>query len=143
MTKILIISSNIHQELSPKQRNNFLKIIENSGHDFQVEIANSGAYEIPFIINTFHQRNPFDGYIALGLILKTNLDHYDYIMSHIKNCFTYFALNNIPVGNGIISGETLEELATKVDSKNPCQSAYQSAYNAVDYLITLQKKWPL
>jgi 6,7-dimethyl-8-ribityllumazine synthase len=80
MTKLLIISSNIHKQLSPIQLNNCLKIVQNSKHDYHVEISSAGAYEIPFIINTYHQKTPYDGYIALGLLLKTNIDHYDYIM---------------------------------------------------------------
>lgn len=139
MTKILIISSNIHKTLAAKQLENCLNVVKESQHDYQVEIAEVGTYEIPFIINSYHRDHPFDGYIALGLVLKTNLDHYDYIMSHIKECFSSFALNHIPVGNGILAAESLEELAEKIDSPDPCISAYQSAFHAVDYLIKLQK----
>lgn len=140
MTKILIISSNIHKKLAARQLENCLNIVKKSHHDYQVEVAEVGTYEIPFIINSYHRDNPFDGYIALGLVLKTSLDHYDYIMSHIKECFTSFALNHIPVGNGILAGKSLEELAEKIDSPDPCISAYQSAFRAVDSLIELQKK---
>lgn len=139
MARILIISSNIHKTLAAKQLENCINIVKKSNHDYQVEIAEVGTYEIPFIINSYHRDNPFDGYIALGLVLKTNIDHYDYIMSHIKECFTSFALNHIPVGNAILSGESLEALAEKIDSPDPCVAGYQSAFHAVDYLITLQK----
>ncbi len=140
MSKILVISSNVHKELSHKQLENCLALIKQSQHEHQVEILEAGSYEIPFVINTYHHNNPFDGYIALGLVMKTNLDHYDYIMSHIKNCFTQFAINHIAVGNGIITGSTLDELATKIDSQDPCQSAYPSAFKAVDSLIKLKNK---
>lgn len=140
MSKILIISSNIHKTLAAKQLEYCLNIVKKSHHAYQVESAAVGTYEIPFIINSYHHNNPFDGYIALGLVLKSNMDHYHYIMSHIENCFTSFALNHIPVGNGILAGESLEELAGKMDSPEPCISAYQSAFHAVDYLIELQKK---
>ncbi len=139
MTKLLIISSNIHKELASIQLKYCLEIVKKSHHNYQVEIAEAGTYEIPFIINSYHQKKPFDAYIALGLILKTNLDHYDYIISHIKTCFTHFSLNNIAVGNGIISGKTLEELAIKINSQDPCISSYPSAFHAVDYLIKLKK----
>ncbi len=139
MPRILIISSHIHKDLSARQLANCESLVKKSPYDYQVEIATAGTYEIPFIINAYHQKNSFDGYIALGLVLKTNLDHYNYIMSHIKECFTAFALNTIAVGSGIVCGDSLEELTTKIDSQDPCLSAYQSAYNAVDYLIKLKK----
>lgn len=140
MSKILIISSEIHKQLASEQLDFCLMLVKNAGYDYQIELLRAGAYEIPFVINTYHQNKPFDGYIALGLILKTNLDHYDNIMSHIRYCFTQFALNDIVVGNGIISGSTIEELSEKLRSSNPCLSAYPSALNAVDCLIKLRNK---
>ncbi|CDZ76294.1 6,7-dimethyl-8-ribityllumazine synthase [Legionella massiliensis] len=139
MTKLLLISANVHQDLSARQLAYCERLVKESEHDYQIEVAAAGTYEIPFIINAYQQRNPFDGYIALGLVLKTNLDHYDYIMSHIKECFTSFALNSIAVGNGIVSGNSLDELTLKIDSSDPCLSAYPSAVKAVDYLVKLKK----
>jgi len=140
MPKILIISSEIHKQLASEQLDFCLTIVKNAGYDYQVELLQAGAYEIPFVIYTYPLNKPFHGYIALGLILKTNSDHYDNIMSHIRHCFTQFALNDIIVGNGIISGSSIEELSGKVHSSNPCLSAYQSAFNAVDCLIKLKNK---
>lgn len=139
MTKLLLISANIHQDLSARQLAYCERLVKESEHGYQIEVAAAGTYEIPFIINAYQRSHPFDGYIALGLVLKTNLDHYDYIMSHIKECFSSFALNNIAVGNGIVSGNSLEELALKIDSPDPCLSAYPSAFKAVDYLVKLKK----
>lgn len=140
MAKILILSSCIHKELSATQLSYCLGLVKGSGYEYQVESFQAGTYEIPFIINTFHKKNPFDGYIALGLVLNSNRDHYNYIMSHINTCFTQFALSNIVVGNGIISGNNLEDLSAKVNSSDPCLSAYASAFNAVDYLIQLNNR---
>ena len=140
MARILVISSHIHKELSPIQLAHCEGLLKKSSHDYQVEILAAGTYEIPFVINAYHQKKPFDGYIALGLVLNTNPSHYDYIMSHIKQSFSHFALNNIIVGNGIVSGSSAEELATKIDSPDPCLCAYPSAFNAVDCLIKLNAK---
>ncbi|STX51789.1 6,7-dimethyl-8-ribityllumazine synthase [Legionella busanensis] len=135
MAKILIVSSNIHPELSVKQLQNSLDIIKDTSYQYQVESIKAGSYEIPFVINHYHNKNPFDGYIALGLILKKNLDHYHYIMNHVSTCFTQFALQGMIVGNGIITGLSLEELETNLDSKDPCLCGYISAFNAVNSLI--------
>ena len=140
MPKILIISSEIHKQLASEQLDLCLALVKNAGYNYQIELLQAGAYEIPFVINTYHQNKPFDGYIALGLILNANPDHYDTIMSHIRYCFTQFALKDIIVGNGIISGSTIEDLNDKIHSSNPCLSAYLSAFNAVDCLIKLKNK---
>jgi 6,7-dimethyl-8-ribityllumazine synthase len=140
MAKILIISSNIHKELSPIQLSGCETLLKNSPYDYEIEILEAGTYEIPFAINAYHQKKPFDAYIALGLVLNTNPAHYDYIMSHIKNAFSHFALNNILVGNGIVTASSVEELSTKITSQDPCLCAYPSAFKAVDVLIKLQQK---
>ncbi|MGQ3889069.1 6,7-dimethyl-8-ribityllumazine synthase [Legionella sp. CNM-1927-20] len=135
MAKILIVSSNIHPELSAKQLQNCLDMVKETSYQYQVESINAGSYEIPFIINHYHKKNPFDGYIALGLILKNNLDHYHYIMNHVSTCFTQFALQSMVVGNGIIAGLSLDELEANLASNNPCLCGYISAFNAVNALI--------
>lgn len=140
MSNILLISSNIHQELAAEQLDLCSKIVTNAGYNYQVELLQTGAYEIPFVINTYHQKKSFDAYIALGLVLQADLNHYNNIMTHIRYCFTQFALNNIIVGNGIISGATIEELGEKIRSSNPCLSAYPAAFNAVDCLIRLRNR---
>jgi len=140
MTKILIVASNIHKKLAAEQLAGCEQLIKKSRHDYQVELVEAGTYELPFVINSYHSTKPYDGYIALGLVLKSNPDHYGYILSHIKRCFTEFALRQIPVGNGIISGDSLDSLAAMVASADPCLSAYPSAFRAVDYLIGLKDK---
>lgn len=140
MPSILLISSYIHKELADEQLDYCSRLVKNAGYNYQVELLQAGTYEIPFAINTYHQKKSFDGYIALGLILKKEPEHYNNIMTHTRYCFTQFSLNNIIVGNGIISGVTMEELSEKIRSSDPCLSAYPSAFNAVDCLIKLTNK---
>lgn len=140
MPNILLISSCIHKDLAAEQLNNCSNIVKNAGYDYQVELLQAGTYEIPFAINMYHQKKSFDAYIALGLILKKEQEHYNHIMTHIQYCFTQFSMNNIIVGNGIISGVTTEELREKIRSSDPCLCAYSSAFNAVDCLIKLRNR---
>lgn len=140
MSNILLISSNVHKQLAAEQLDLCLNLVKNANYDYQVESISAGTYEIPFVINAYHQTRSFDGYIALGLVLQADLNHYNNIMNHIRDCFTQFALNNIIVGNGIISGTTIEELGEKIRSSNPCLAAYLSAFSAVDCLIKLRNK---
>ncbi|MGC1183457.1 6,7-dimethyl-8-ribityllumazine synthase [Legionella sp.] len=140
MPNILLICSNIHKELAAEQLDLCSSLVKNAGYDYQVELLQAGTYEIPFVINAYHQKKIFDGYLALGLVLQADLNHYNHIMTHIRYCFTQFTLNDIIVGNGVISGMTIEELGERIRSSNPCVSAYPSAFNAIDCLIKLRNK---
>ena len=66
MAKLLIISSSIHNELSTQQLPHCIALVKNSSYEYDVELLHAGTYEIPFVINTYQQKKPFDGYIALG-----------------------------------------------------------------------------
>jgi len=140
MNRILIISSQVHKELSTKQLNHCVELVKKTDYQFEVDIVDAGTYEIPFLIQAHQITKRFDGFIALGLLLKSDQDHFDYIQSHIKTCFSQFALNQVIVGNGIISGSTLDELAKKIDSSDSCLSAYPSAFRAVDALIRVKQR---
>lgn len=139
MDRILIILSKVHDELSKIQRDKCVELVEQSGYLYALHELDAGTYEIPFVIDSYGREKLFDGYIALGLVLKNNSDHFDFVMSHIKACFTHFALQGIIVGNGIVTGSSLDELAMKISSDDPCLSAYASAFKAVDALIKFKK----
>ncbi len=140
MPKILIVSSRVHQELSALQLEHCVKLIKNFSYDYEIEYLYAGSYEIPFVVNLYQDSKEIDAFIALGLILKKDPDHYDYIMSHIKYCFSHFALQRVIVGNGIISGMSSDELAQKINSADPCSNGYQSAFNAVHALLQIKKQ---
>lgn len=139
MAKILIISSQVHAELSALQLDYCTKLIKEHAYDYVVQHVAAGSYEIPFIINLYEKLKPFDAYIALGLVLKKDIDHFDYIMSHILYSFSRFSLNNIIVGNGIVSAIDSEGLAQKINSPEACLNGYQSAFNAVHALLKIKK----
>lgn len=134
--KILIVSSNYYPDLSAQQLANCLTLFKNSDYDYQVEIVEAGAYEIPAVIQYYQQHQPFDGYIALGLLLKGSTDHYEFIWEHIKECFIQFSLSGLMIGNGIISATSMELLKSRVENNERSHEAF----SAIDYLIRLKTK---
>ncbi|MDF1678633.1 MAG: 6,7-dimethyl-8-ribityllumazine synthase [Legionellaceae bacterium] len=134
--KILVAWSNYYDDLADKQLQSCLALLEKSDYDYHVETIQAGSYEIPAVINYYHNTNPFDGYIPLGLLLKGSTDHYEFIWEHIKACFIQFSLNGIMLGNGIISAPSMDVLVSRVDNGE----RVTEAFNAVDYLIKLSRK---
>ena len=133
---ILVVWSNYYGELAKKQLDSCIKLLEQSNYHYEVETVNAGCYEIPAVIQRFHHLKPFDGYIPLGLLLKGSTDHYEFIWEHIKECFIQFALNDICLGNGILSALSKEALVKRI---NNCERV-EEAFSAVDYLIKLKQK---
>lgn len=134
--KILVVCSNYYKELADNHLSHCISRLDQSDYLYQIEIVEGGTYEIPAVIQHYHKNQPFDGYLALGLLLKGSTDHYELIWQHIKECFIRFTLEELVIGNGIISAPTMSTLVERVTQGE----RVEEAFNAVDYLIRLKSK---
>jgi 6,7-dimethyl-8-ribityllumazine synthase len=134
MSTILIVWSNYYPNLSQKQLECCLNKLRNYHYSYELETVQAGSYEIPAVIQHYHQVRPFDGYLPLGLLLKGKTDHYTFIWEHIKECFIRFSLGGLSLGNGIISAPNRAILEERVENGE----RIQEAINALDYLIRLK-----
>lgn len=135
--KILVAWSNYYNTLAEKQLSTCLDCLKKSDYDYKVETIDAGTYEIPTVIQYYHEHQPFDGYIPLGLLLKGGTDHYDFILDHVKACFTAFSMKGLMLGNGIISAPSQALLAERVEKGERVEEAFR----AVDYLIRLKARF--
>lgn len=135
--KILIVWSNYYESLAEKQLASCVALLEKANYEFKIETVDAGTYEIPAVMQYYHLNNPFDGYIPLSLLLKGSTDHYEFIWSHIKECFIKFTLEGLAFGNGVISAPDFEILTSRVENQERVKEAFQ----AVDYLIRFKEKF--
>ena len=101
MKKILIVNANYYKDISKKLILSSKKKLNNKR--IKINIINvPGIYEIPIAIRK--NINKFDGFVALGCVIKGQTPHFDLICSStfisILNLSTTF---NKPIGNGIIT----------------------------------------
>jgi 6,7-dimethyl-8-ribityllumazine synthase len=135
--RILVVWSNYYQDLAKKQLDSCLKILNNSEYEYAIETVEAGTYEIPAVIQYYQQKNPYDGYLALGLLLKGSTDHYEFIWEHVKECFIQFAMNGVLIGNGIVSVPSMELMISRVEN----HERVEEAFRALDYLLRLKEKF--
>lgn len=137
MPKLLIICSEIHKELAAKQRilcEQYLK--SKTNYPYNIVTYALGTKELPMLIKQHEETLPYDGYIVLGLMTDANQHHYNTVMTHVNTFFTHLAMTKgTIIGDGIITGHDAADLQKKLLSHNPCESAYESAVNAVLSLI--------
>ena len=101
MKKILIINSNYYLDIS---KNLVLsakkKLIKEK---FKIDIlVVPGIFEIPIAIRKNIKR--YDGFIALGCVIKGQTPHFDLICFSTFNSILNLSVNfNKPIGNGIIT----------------------------------------
>lgn len=75
--------------------------------DAEVEIVEvPGALEIPgAIASAVKSRTRFDGYVALGCVIRGETSHYDYVAGESARALMDLTLDGIAIGNGILTVE--------------------------------------
>jgi len=107
-----------------------------AGHEI-VEVP--GALEIPAAVGLAHRLAGFDGYVALGCVIRGETTHYDTVCNDSARGLTLLALQGAAIGNGILTVETREQAETRADPEG--QDKGGGAAAAALHLIALARKW--
>ena len=115
MKKILIVNSNYYKNISEKLLFSSKKMLNNI---FKVEVINvPGIYEIPIAIRKNIKK--FDGFVALGCVIKGQTPHFDLICSSTFKAILDLSITfNKPIGNGIITAFKLSQALQRCKSTN-------------------------
>ncbi len=77
-----------------------------------------GAYEIPFTANLMAESKKYDAIIALGAVIRGSTPHFDIVAGEsAKGLSNVSAKSGIPVINGIITTETIEQAIERSGTK--------------------------
>ena len=98
--KILIVVADYYKNISTGLINSAKKEIQNS---FSISIKRvPGVFEIPVTISK--NISKFDGFIALGCVIKGKTPHFDFISKASTDAIMKLSVENKkPIGNGIIT----------------------------------------
>ncbi len=114
MKKILLVNANYYKVISEKLVLSSKKRLENN--KVKINIINvPGIFEIPIAIRKNIKK--FDGFIALGCVIKGQTPHFDLICSSTFNSILNISTTfNKPIGNGIITAYTMRQALQRCKS---------------------------
>ncbi|HAV07950.1 MAG TPA: 6,7-dimethyl-8-ribityllumazine synthase [Rhodobacteraceae bacterium] len=98
-----------------------------------------GALEIPTAIGIAERMANFDGYVALGCIIRGETTHYDTVCNDSSRGLTMLGLQGLCIGNGILTVENRKQAEVRADTKD--QNKGGGAAAAALHLIALARKW--
>jgi len=98
-----------------------------------------GALEIPTAIGIAERMSKFDGYVALGCVIRGETSHYDTVCTESSRGLTLLGLQGLCVGNGILTVETCAQAEARADPAE--QNKGGGAAAAALHLIALSRKW--
>ncbi|MCI5109286.1 MAG: 6,7-dimethyl-8-ribityllumazine synthase [Marivita sp.] len=98
-----------------------------------------GALEVPTAIGIAERMSNFDGYVALGCIIRGETTHYDTVCNDSSRGLTLLGLQGLCIGNGILTVENMAqaEVRAQADGQNKGGGAAAAAL----HLIALSRKW--
>ena len=137
MKRILIVNSCYYKEISNNLVLSTKKKLLNM--KFKISILNiPGAYEIPISIRK--NINKFDGFVALGCVIKGQTPHFDLLCSSLFNSILSLSIKyNKPIGNGVITALNLNQAKQRSKKNSNKQNKGSEAANAV---ISILKNGP-
>ena len=99
MKKILIVLADYYEDISSV----LLKTAKNNLNNFSIKIIKvPGVFEIPITISKNIKK--YDGFIALGCVIKGETPHFDFISSAATQAIMNLSVNSKkPIGNGVIT----------------------------------------
>ena len=113
MKKILIVNANYYKNISKKLLLSSKKKLNNK---FKINIIDvPGIYEIPIAIRKNIKK--FDGFVALGCVIKGQTPHFDLICHATFNSILNLSITfNKPIGNGIITAYNMRQALQRCKS---------------------------
>ena len=121
---ILLVVAPYYRDISEQLVAGTAGELERAGATWErLDVA--GAFEIPAAISIAHHarsgRRPFDGYVALGCVIRGETSHYDHICTETARAIQDLAvLHHLAIGFGVLTCENGEQARVRaaVDRKN-------------------------
>lgn len=138
MKKVLIINSNYYKVISQNLITNAKKkLILNKFSISKIDVP--GVFEIPIAIRNNIKK--FDGFVALGCVIKGQTPHFDLICNSTFNAILKIAIDfNKPIGNGIITSFNLNQAISR--SKKTSIKIPNKGSEAANAVISILKNDP-
>ena len=123
MKKILIVIADYYEDIS----SSLLKSAKNNLSNFSLKIIKvPGVFEIPVTISKNIKK--YDGFVALGCVIKGQTPHFDYISKTTFNAIMRLSVDyKKPIGNGIITALNITQAKARSSSiKNKGKEAVRA-----------------
>ncbi|MFT4013076.1 MAG: 6,7-dimethyl-8-ribityllumazine synthase [Paracoccus sp. (in: a-proteobacteria)] len=98
-----------------------------------------GALEIPTAIALAASRGLYDGYVALGCVIRGETTHYDTVCNDSSRAITLLGLQGHCIGNGILTVENYAQAEIRAEAEG--QNKGGGAAAAALHLVALKRRW--
>ncbi|MDA0963186.1 MAG: 6,7-dimethyl-8-ribityllumazine synthase [Proteobacteria bacterium] len=136
--KLLIVVAPYYKDIADMLIAGAKAEIEAAGATWDL-IEVPGALEVPTAIAISDRKSNFDGYVALGCVIRGETTHYDTVCNDSSRAISLMGLQGLCIGNGILTVENRDQAVVRADPEG--QNKGGGAAAAALHLIALTRKW--
>jgi 6,7-dimethyl-8-ribityllumazine synthase len=104
MARFLIAEARFYAHLNDLLLEGARAALEDAGHSHET-VTVPGALEIPAAIAMAAETGRYDGFVALGVIIRGETYHFEVVSNESARGLMALTLDGIPIGNGILTVE--------------------------------------
>ena len=136
--KLLIVVAPYYKEIADQQIAGARAVAADCGAEVDL-IEVPGALEVPTAIAMAERQANFDGYVALGCVIRGETTHYDTVCNDSSRAISLLGLQGACIGNGILTVENMAQAQARANPQG--QNKGGGAAAAALHLIALSRKW--
>ena len=114
--RIMIVTSRYYAHIAAELEAGVIDAFKAAGADWDI-IEVPGAFEIPGAIAMAAADEEYDGYVALGCVIRGETGHYDLICNEVARALMDLSLAGVPVGFGVLTVENEAQAKVRADRK--------------------------
>jgi 6,7-dimethyl-8-ribityllumazine synthase len=136
--KLLVVVAPYYKDIAYNLVTGAKAVASACGAEVEV-IEVPGALEVPTAIALAERQAQFDGYVALGCVIRGETTHYDTVCNDSSRALSLLGLQGACIGNGILTVENRAQAEVRADPTG--QNKGGGAAAAALHLIALSRKW--
>jgi 6,7-dimethyl-8-ribityllumazine synthase len=139
--RVLVVRAPYYRDVIDGMSWGALEILRAAGATHEI-LDVAGSFELPQAIALAVRGGaPFDGYVALGCIVRGGTDHYDYICRGTIDGLMRVALTHgIALGSGVLTVHSIEQAAAR-SGRDGFNKGAEAAVAAL-LQIEAARRWP-
>jgi 6,7-dimethyl-8-ribityllumazine synthase len=99
---VLIVEARFYDDLTTELSAGAREALDRAGATHET-VAVPGALEVPAAIAISEESGRFDGYVALGVVIRGETGHYDIVAGQSARGLMDLSLDGLAIGNGILT----------------------------------------
>lgn len=122
--QFLIVIANFYEDISEELLKGAVAELEKEKISYH-KITVPGAFDIPSVISFACDSSTYDGYVALGCIIKGETIHHQIIAAESARAINELSINmNLSIGNGILTVDNKKQAMVRASITGKNKGAF-------------------